>query len=108
MPYKNKEDKTEAVRRHRAKKEVERKIMGEVMKHQKNIGQFLTGLGFERSLDFRGMVELMQEDCILEEGWIRSRRTGERLTEPEVYWGFNMLIVVETPELYPTEEPEGL
>ena len=35
MPYKNKEDKTEAVRRHRAKKEVERKIMGEVMKHQK-------------------------------------------------------------------------
>ena len=50
----------------------------------------------------------MQEDCILEEGWIRSRRTGERLTEPEVYWDLNMLIVVETPELYPTEDPEGL
>ena len=95
MPYKNKEDRTEAVRRHRQrKKEEEEKILaGEQM--QKKLSEFLTELGFS-SIPYRDFVEITQQDCIIDKDGIRSRRTGQLECEPEVFYGLNMLIVVDT------------
>ena len=93
MPYKKKEDRTEAVRRHRAKKK-EQIQAGERL--QKTISQFLTeNLGFN-TIPYKDFVEIIQEDCIVEKHGVRSRRTGQLEWEPEVFYGLNMLIVVDT------------
>ncbi len=105
MPYKNKKDKTEAVRRHRARKEAERKQVEESEKMQKQIGKFLTeDFGFG-TLSLGALVQTMQHDFKLEKDKVRDRKTGEVVDNIEVFFGLNMMVVIETPQLSITNFP---
>lgn len=89
MPYKNKEDRTEAVRRHRENKRIDEE-------NKKWVGDFLTEICNFKTKSFRDLVEVIQEEFIVEEDGIRLRSTGELVSEPDVYSGLNMCIIVDT------------
>ena len=89
MPYKDKQDRTEAVRRYR-----ERKVIAE--ENQKWIGQFLTEHCNFETMPFSYLVKMIQEDCVIEGNNIRLRSTRELMDEPEVYVGLNMMVLVDT------------
>ncbi len=89
MPYKNKEDRAEAVRRYR-------KRIDTAKENQKWIGSFLTEhCGFD-TMPFWFIVKKIQDDCILEEDRVRSRSTGKLMDDFEVYVGLNTVVLVET------------
>ena len=94
-PYKNKEDTAGAVRRYRQRKKEEKEQIEAGEELQKTLGEFLEELGF-KIIPYRDFVEITQQDCIVEKDGIRSRRTGKLEAEPEVFFGLNMLIVVDT------------
>jgi hypothetical protein len=99
MPYKNKEDRTEAVRRHRAKKKEEEEQIERGEQLQKTLSSVLKeNFGFH-SMPYGCFVEIAQDDYeIVTRGeTIRDKRTGKICDNIEVLYGLNMMIVIETP-----------
>jgi len=95
MPYKNKEDRTKAVKRHREKKKKEQEEIEAGEEFQKKLTDILKDLGF-KTIPYRDLVEILQEDCIVEEDGVRNRKTGKLENEPEIFFGLNLMIAVET------------
>ena len=82
MPYKNKEDRTDAVRRHRAKKK------GIVtVKDDATLGDLLESLGF-KCVPLSEFVE-----------WCKEPRTGRGRDDILVYWGGVRTMVVMDDDL---------
>ena len=96
MPYKNKEDRTEAVRRHRAKKKEEEEQIeaGELL--QKTIGEILTERFKFNTIPFRDLVEIFQTDYVLTKDGVFSRKEGKITSDVEIFYGLNMMVAVET------------
>jgi hypothetical protein len=99
MPYKNKEDRTEAVRRHRAKKKEEEEQIKIAELVQKKLSDILKeDFGFN-TMPYSCFVEIAQEDYVVEGEKVRNRRTGKILDDIEILYGLNMMIAVETPHM---------
>jgi len=99
MPYKNKEDRTEAVRRHRAKKKEEEELIEELEVAEKTICDMLVEhLGFE-SWSFSEFVRDMQEDFIVKAGGVWSKRLDAFIDEPRVLNGFNTIVLIDIPHI---------
>ena len=93
MPYKNKEDKNEAVRRYRAKKKEEQEA-GELM--QKKITEILTEHFRFETIPFRDLVENFQTDYVLTPEGVYSKEAGQIIDDMEIFFGLNMIVAVET------------
>ena len=99
MPYKKREDRTEAVRRHRQRKK-------EGQKMQSTLSETLRkNFGFH-SMPYPYFVEIAQNDYIVEGETVRDRRTGKILDDIEVLFGLNMMIAIETPSMAVPKEGE--
>ena len=99
MPYKNKEDRTEAVRRHRQRKK-------EGQKMQSTLSETLRkNFGFH-SMPYAYFVRIAQEDCRVEGEDVIDKGTGEKHGKIEVLFGLNMIIAIETPRMFAPEEGE--
>ncbi|MFC2063195.1 hypothetical protein ACFLS8_04565 [Chloroflexota bacterium] len=97
MPYKNKEDRTDAVRRYRNKEKI-------TESNQKWIGNFLTEHCHFETMPFSYLVEKIQEECVLEDGSIRLRSSGELMERTDVHVGLNMVVLVETVHVTDTRD----
>ncbi len=83
MPYKNKEDRAEAVRRYRARMKERQAQLQAAKEILDDIRQFLTErFGFD-SIPFEEFIEICQEDLAIEEEGIRIKPTGGLVRKPE-------------------------
>jgi hypothetical protein len=106
MPYKNKEDRTEAVRRHRAKKKMEKEQIQRGEEMQRTLSETLRkNFGFH-SMPYPYFVEIAQNDYIVEGENVRCKETGKIADDIEVLFGLNMMIAIETPSMAVPEEGE--
>ena len=94
MPYKNRENKIDAQRRNRQRKR-ERKEYHNNMNSE--IGDFLMALDFDK-MTLNYFTEVTLENFVVEEGVVIDKNTGEPLEEgSNVFWGWNMIVVVDNP-----------
>jgi len=98
MPYKNKEDRNEAMRRHRQRKKEEQERVEEAERWQISLGEVLSKLGFV-PMSYRTLVECIYEDHILVKDGVMSKDTGKLIDKIDVFFGLNMMVLVETPVL---------
>ena len=97
MPYKNKKDRTEAVRRHRAKKKREEDSIEEYDAVEKTICDMLVEhMGFQ-SWSFSRFVENVQEDFVVKEEGVWSKKLNAFIEEPRLLDGFNTIVLVDMP-----------
>lgn len=88
MPYTTKEDRTEAVRRHREKK----KTIALVMAKEAELRNYLRQLGFG-AMSWDDLVEITEELSKDEKGNWHLKEGGESIYPPnEVYFVANTLI----------------
>ncbi|MFC1871656.1 hypothetical protein ACFLYF_04575 [Chloroflexota bacterium] len=97
MPYKRKEDRTEAVRRHREKKKAEEGLIH--ITSAETLGQFLKDdLGFDR-FKLRDFIEWCQEGLIVSEQGIKNKETGLWLDSTNfIYMRLDTSISIILPE----------
>ena len=96
MPYKDKKDRTEAVRRYRGKKKEKEEAIEANKLFQETLTKILTEhLGFN-TIPFRDLVEIMQTDYVLKKDGVFSRKAGRIIDDIEIFFGLNMMIAVET------------
>lgn len=89
MPYKDKRDRAEAVRRHRER-------MSLLKKNAKWIGDLLTEHFEFEEIPFSFLVEKNQKECVLRDGGVYDKNTGKDLGFIQVFIGPNMVVLVET------------
>ena len=101
MPYKNKEDRNEAVRRCRErKKEAEERYDKLKRVHQDVRDLLKEHFGFQ-SCTLGELVRDVLEDLVYEDGLIRSKSSGKNLNEEaEVLFGLNTMVVVDTVHMW--------
>ena len=99
MPYKNKEERTEAVRRHRAKKKEEEEQVREAELVQKKLSDILRENFRFNTMPFGCFVEIAQEDYVVEGEKVRDRKTGKVIDDIEILYGLNMMVAIETPHM---------
>ena len=104
MPYKNKEKRTEAVRRYRARKkeEQERAEAGHLI--QKKLTEILTEHLNFHTVPFRDLVEIFQTDYVLTPDGVYSKEHQHIIDDIEIFYGLNMIVAVETPVMTVPEE----
>lgn len=101
MPYKNKEDRTKAVRRHRERKreqaaeqEKVKKVVFKYWDVEQGLGNFLkTCFNFEE-IPFRDFVEICQDEFIVNGKGVWDRGEDKFIDEPQVLFGGNMMLVI--------------
>ena len=98
MPYKNKEDRNEAMKCYRERKKEEQEQVDKGERLQSNIAEALSNLGFV-SMPYRCLVECIQEDDVLVKDGVMNKKTGKLVDNIEVFFGLNMPILFETPIL---------
>ena len=93
MPYKRKEDRTEAVRRHRKKKAIEEGLI--TINDAETLGEALKDFLHFETAPFEDFVEWCQENLIVGEDGVRDKTTGQLLHPPQVvYFRPEMIVVV--------------
>lgn len=98
MPYKNREDRTEAVRRHREKKkqmEEGKRAFNEVMDE---LGPFLGSMGF-KCMGFNEFIKICQNDLTIREDGVYAEGIGRILDaeyEPRVFYAGDTVIILPT------------
>ena len=98
MPYKNKEDRTEAVRRHREKKKQMEESIKVLREVTNELGPFLGSLGF-KSMGLNDFVKLCKNDLTIQEGGVYAEGLGKILDaedEPRVYYAGDTVIILPT------------
>ena len=92
MPYKNKEDRTAAVRRHRDRKRDGQLAATRAAKIESSLAYLLRQIGFE-DIPFEDLIECLKDIEKDDEGvWYDTRR-GKIIYPPEqVFFGLNALI----------------
>ena len=95
MPYKNKEDRTEAVRRHRRRKREKKAMSERSAKVDASLGGLLRLIGFEE-VEFEDWVEVIREFEKDDEGVWHDRKRGKIVYPPrQVFFGLNTVICGE-------------
>ena len=92
MPYKNQEDRTEAVRRYR-EREKGLKVAGFIIvRDDETLGDFLRKLGFEE-ISYEEFVEICRDNKKADDGkWYNG--AGQQVYPPkQVFYGWNTLII---------------
>ena len=99
MPYKNKEDRNEAVRRHRAKKKKEEERIKELEVAEKTICDMLVEhMGFV-PCSFSDFIWDVQEDLVVKEEGVWSKKLNAFISEPRVLNGFNTVVLIDVPHV---------
>ena len=96
MPYKDKEDRTEAVRRYRAKEKGRKERIKENELLQKKLSDILRESLQFNSMPFASFVEIAQEEYVVEGDKVRDIKTGKTVDDIEILYGLNMMVVIET------------
>ncbi len=92
MPYKNKEDRTEAVRRYRDKQREQKARVKKIQDIDASLGNLLRLIGFEE-MSFEELIECLKDTEKDEQGVWHDHRRGKVIYPPEqVFFGLNTLI----------------
>jgi hypothetical protein len=92
MPYKKKEDRTEAVRRHRERQKDKKARVKKVEDIEASLGHLLRLLGFEE-ISYEDFVEVSKDMEKDEQGVWHDRRRGKIIYPPDqVFFGLNTMI----------------
>lgn len=92
MPYKDKEDRTEAVRRHRERQKDRQLIAARMAKIDASLEGLLKLIGFQE-IPFEELVEFCREIEKHDEGVWYDRRIGKIIYPPDrVFFGLNTMI----------------
>jgi hypothetical protein len=92
MPYKKKEDRTEAVRRHRERQKEKKARAKKVEDIEASLGNLLRLLGFNE-ISYEDFVEVSKDMEKDEQGVWHDRRRGKIIYPPDqVFFGLNTMI----------------
>jgi hypothetical protein len=99
MPYKRKKDRTEAVRRHRAKKKEKEERIRTAELVQEKLSDILQDHFDFKTMPLACFVEIDQENYVVEGDEVKDKKTGKIVDEVEVLYGLNMMVAIDTPHM---------
>ena len=98
MPYKNKEERTEAVRRHREKKKQMKESVKVLKEVTNELGPFLGSLGF-KCMGLNDFIKICENGLTIKENGVYAEDIGKILDaeyEPRVYYAGDTIIILPT------------